>query len=564
MAFSKIIFNGVTQMDVTGDTVAADNLLTGYTATGADGEPVVGAYVPSGGGVQEVESGVLFVDYDGELVDAWEAADVAGKTALPSNPSHTDIGLTSQGWNWTLADVKSYIQTYPTAVLTVGQVYTTISGASEIDITIDSTTLNPYLGICPNGTITVDWGDNSATSTLTGTSTSTLKWANHTYATVGNYTIKLIPTTGTTYHFKGTDGGKGSIISETNSFTAVLLYASCVTAVRMGTGSGFETAGMAGLRNVNYVTVPNGVTAISQTAFSNHRIKKAVIIPSGVTSIGNNGMNSNYAVKYISLPNSMTTFGTSSFADASSAYAIAVPTGVTTLPDSVFQGCRALKHMTFPNGLTTIGQYVMRYCDAVRAINFSNTITAIGQSAFWSCFSLEKLVFPTGVTSAMNTSLFYQTYNLEEAIIQNGVTSIGSSAFYNSTSLMYVTLPNSVSTINSQAFYGCRSMVEFRFARTTAPTVSATSAWTSVPTSCLMLIPVGALASYLSASNYPSKTSYTYLGYGTYTSGETLPAQDSTQAYNLTWYASKTDAKAQSNPITQGNGFEVYCRYVAV
>lgn len=47
MAISKIILNGVTQMDVTQDTVASNNLLSGETATGADGNPVVGAYVPA-------------------------------------------------------------------------------------------------------------------------------------------------------------------------------------------------------------------------------------------------------------------------------------------------------------------------------------------------------------------------------------------------------------------------------------------------------------------------------------------------------------------------------------
>lgn len=49
MAFSKIIFNGTTLMDVTTDTVDANNLLSGNTATGADGVKVQGAYVPSGG-----------------------------------------------------------------------------------------------------------------------------------------------------------------------------------------------------------------------------------------------------------------------------------------------------------------------------------------------------------------------------------------------------------------------------------------------------------------------------------------------------------------------------------
>ena len=42
MAISKIILNGVTQMDLTQDTVAANNLIAPNTAHGADGEPVVG------------------------------------------------------------------------------------------------------------------------------------------------------------------------------------------------------------------------------------------------------------------------------------------------------------------------------------------------------------------------------------------------------------------------------------------------------------------------------------------------------------------------------------------
>lgn len=42
MANSKIIFNGKTLIDLTGDTVVADKLLTGITAHGKDGELVTG------------------------------------------------------------------------------------------------------------------------------------------------------------------------------------------------------------------------------------------------------------------------------------------------------------------------------------------------------------------------------------------------------------------------------------------------------------------------------------------------------------------------------------------
>lgn len=48
MAISKIILNGVTQIDLTQDSVAANNLIAPNTAHGADGEPIVGT--ASGGG----------------------------------------------------------------------------------------------------------------------------------------------------------------------------------------------------------------------------------------------------------------------------------------------------------------------------------------------------------------------------------------------------------------------------------------------------------------------------------------------------------------------------------
>ena len=43
MGVSKVIVNGVTKVDLTSDTVAAANLLSGYAAHGADGEELTGS-----------------------------------------------------------------------------------------------------------------------------------------------------------------------------------------------------------------------------------------------------------------------------------------------------------------------------------------------------------------------------------------------------------------------------------------------------------------------------------------------------------------------------------------
>ena len=66
MAISKVIYGGETLMDLTADTIKKDKLLKGYTAHGADGEPITGE-----------------CEFDANTQDATatEAEILAGKTA---------------------------------------------------------------------------------------------------------------------------------------------------------------------------------------------------------------------------------------------------------------------------------------------------------------------------------------------------------------------------------------------------------------------------------------------------------------------------------------------------
>lgn len=493
MAFSKIIFNSTTLMDVTQDTVAADNLLAGETATGADGEQVTGAYVPSGGEPQVVptiERGVFFIDYTGEVVEEWETSTVAGKTALPSNPSHT--GLTAKGWNWTLANIKTYMGNHPDALLTVGQEYTTTSGATEIDFTL-ADDLTPYLVIAPNGTATVDWGDGSTASTVTGTSTGTNIYTGHTYAAAGSYTIKITATSGT-FAFVSANGENGNILAAYSYASKNWLYSNRITEIRCGTGCTIGARGFAGCGNLLHLILPRTDTAIQGTILNNAFNLRSLTIPNGVTSVGSYAFNNAYSMRTLSLPNGITSFAT-----------------------------------------------------------YSNRFSLM----------LAALALPDSVTT-LNTYVFDNTANLSNPAISTSLTTIPSYSFSNNVLMQRLTIPSNITTIQGNAFYGNRCLAEWRFEGTTPPTISATSAYTNVNTFCVIYVPVAGLAAYLSKSNYPSKSSYTYIGFGTYENGTTLPTQDSTQAYNLTWYATKADALAQTNAITTGNGSEVYCRYVAV
>lgn len=74
MAISKIILNGVTQMDLTADTVAANNLIAPNTAHGADGQAVVGTASGGSSGwtkVAETSYQVSTESTTAATVDTW-------------------------------------------------------------------------------------------------------------------------------------------------------------------------------------------------------------------------------------------------------------------------------------------------------------------------------------------------------------------------------------------------------------------------------------------------------------------------------------------------------------
>ena len=247
----------------------------------------------------------------------------------------------------------------------------------------------------------------------------------------------------------------------------------------------------------------------------------------------------------------------------SSVVAIRLGSGITSIGNNAFAYCYHLQSVSIPSTVTSIGSNAFYYCYSLQGATIPSEVTSIESNAFSYCQTLQNMTMPSTVTS-IGSNAFYYCQSPQSMTISSEVTSIGNNAFYYCYSLQSVTIPSGVTSIGSNAFCSCSSLYFITFKPTTAPTVSNSNAWSSVPTDCTIYIPYSALASYLSASNYPAKATYTYIGYATYNSGVTLPTQDSTAAYNVVWYASKVDALAQTNAILQGNGSEIYCRYTEV
>ena len=242
--------------------------------------------VSGGGGSSVASNDVNFYDYDGTIVASYSAADFANLSAMPDNPSHE--GLTAQGWNWTLANAKTYAASY--GKLNIGQMYITSDGKTRIHIKLEDGRLAPYLGICVSGTCDVDWGDGTAHSTLTGTSISTNVYVQHTYASPGKYTITL-------------DCGEGAIGFQYSSTSRLLSFK----------GSSNDNRDYAYRSAIMSINIGAGVTSIGDYAFSNCFSLMSVTIPSTVTSIGNYAFSYCYSLMSVTIPSSVTSIGNYAF-----------------------------------------------------------------------------------------------------------------------------------------------------------------------------------------------------------------------------------------------------------
>ena len=274
--------------------------------------------IPTGGGSTGAND-VTFRDYDGTIVQSYSASDFANLSAMPANPSHE--GLTEQGWNWTLAKAKAYVAKY--GKLDIGQMYITDDGKTRVYIHLEKGRTSPMLGVCPNGTVDVDWGDGTTHDTLTGTSIATVKWTpTHNYAAPGDYVIKLAVT--------GSMGFYGS--SSNNQYAGLLRFSSSADARNRV----YQNA-------IQRVEIGSGVTSIGGNAFQNCYSLTSISIPDGVTSIGNGAFQNCYSLASINIPDGITSIGSSAFSGCNgvSEYHFASTTPPTLSNTNAFTGIAA-------------------------------------------------------------------------------------------------------------------------------------------------------------------------------------------------------------------------------
>ena len=209
--------------------------------------------------------------------------------------------------------------------------------------------------------------------------------------------------------------------------------------------------------SLSNIVIPDSVTDIGDSAFFDCSSLSNIVIPDSVTSIGDSAFFDCSSLPNIVIPNSVTSIGDSAFFDCSSLSNIVIPDSVTKIRDSAFEYCRSLSKIVIPDSVTAIGDCAFSDCRSLPNIVIPNSVTSIGDSAFYRCSSLSKIVIPDSVTDIGNRA-FSCCRSLPNIVIPNSVTSIEDYAFEYCRSLSNIVIPDSVTTIGKWAFYDCRSL----------------------------------------------------------------------------------------------------------
>ena len=474
-----------------------DNLATSISAKSCIPLPLkVDDMIDAVDGIPKEWKQVNFIDFDGELVASYTSEVAMSLTSLPPNPSHE--GLTSQGWNWTLAQIKTQLTYMPDGEITVGQMYVTSSGKTEIDVhLVDANYLSPYLTIAISGTVVIDWGDGRSDS-VTGTSTQNQKYILHSYYSIGDYTITIDTSNGQIAFRSGSNSYPALFSPKDKSGQSSREYSNIAVAVRLGTnvelaygsfvycyalrtitipsyitsmgnylfqncgslesatipsnnttiGSGcFDDCGA-----LKTVSTPFSITSIEGAAFQNCTVLRSITISSEVTSLGGNAIRACRALKHVSLPDSITAINSYTFYDCSSLQSITLPKNVTSMASYTFTGCTSLYSIKIPHGATSIGTYAFSACNRLSSIDIPSSVTSIADYAFQNCYSLKSVAIPSGVVS-IGISAFSSCRSLGEISIPNGVTYLNNNVLYSCYDLRNISIPNSVTSIGNNAIY---------------------------------------------------------------------------------------------------------------
>ena len=128
---------------------------------------------------------------------------------------------------------------------------------------------------------------------------------------------------------------------------------------------------------------------------------------------------------------------------------IIIPDGVTRIGDRAFQNCQSLTSITLPNSLTSIGKYAF-YNTELREVVIPDNVSEIGEYAFANT-SLTSIKLPQSLKH-LSTNLISGSRSIRYIELPDGLESVETNALIN-TNLSIIVVPASVITVETSGLW---------------------------------------------------------------------------------------------------------------
>ena len=109
--------------------------------------------------------------------------------------------------------------------------------------------------------------------------------------------------------------------------------------------------------------------------------------------------------------------------------AVVVESGVTTIGDYAFANLEALANIQLPDTLVSLGEYTFYWCESLTTLDLPDSLTVLPHGLFQAS-GLEILEIPDSITT-LDNQVFYACSGLEYVLIPDSVMEFGDSIFAN-------------------------------------------------------------------------------------------------------------------------------------
>ena len=107
---------------------------------------------------------------------------------------------------------------------------------------------------------------------------------------------------------------------------------------------------------------------------------KSIVIPEGVTEIGEDAFSVNKGLKQVVLPGTLKTIDKMAFNNCSCLTEIILPDGLESIGEFCFDGCESLQELRIPESVTILPRGLCSNCYSLKNLIMSDSVTEIGKN----------------------------------------------------------------------------------------------------------------------------------------------------------------------------------------